>query len=163
MMDHSPTKDGWIFLGIKRIQEWAALAALTGSDWLQRYPSALEDNDPALLSTLIEFFKQKTSQQWEDYFSGSEVACVVADEKVSYKFFFDECKEESLWMMRAPHPLIEPFYRHRPMIDFSASVSTPGTTQTAGEHTDQLMAELAYSPAETAQYFAKGILWRQPD
>jgi len=68
------TKDGWVFLWIKRIQEWTALSALTGLGWQQRFPSALENNDPALLSKLIEFFKQKTAQEWEDYFSDSEVA-----------------------------------------------------------------------------------------
>jgi crotonobetainyl-CoA:carnitine CoA-transferase CaiB-like acyl-CoA transferase len=156
------TEDGWVFLGIKRIQEWTALSKLTGSDWQQRFPSPLEDNDPALLSTLIEFFKQKTSREWEDYFSESEVACVVADEKNSYQFFFDECKEDSPWMMQAPHPTLEPFYRHKPMIDFSVSDLSPGTTQSAGEHADQLMTEIAYSPTEISQYFEKGILWCQP-
>ena len=136
---------------------------MTGSDWLQRFPLALEDNDPALLSTLIEFFKQKNAQEWEDYFYDSEVACVVADEKNSYQFFFDECKEDSPWMMQAPHPTLEPFYRHKPMIGFSASDLSPGTTQSAGEHTHQLMTEIAYSPKEIAQYFEKGILWCQPD
>ncbi|MDG2071397.1 MAG: CoA transferase, partial [Pseudomonadales bacterium] len=157
------TKDGWIFLGIKRIQEWTALATLTGLGWQQRFPSALEENDPTLLSTLIEFFRHKTSHEWEEYFSDSEVACVVADEKNSYQFFFDECKEDSHWMMQAPHPTLAPFYRHRPMIDFAASDLSPGTTQSAGEQANQLMTELAYSPTEIAQYFEKGILWRQPD
>lgn len=157
------TKDGWIFLGIKRIQEWTALSTLTGLGWQQRFPSALEENDPTLLSTLIEFFRHKTSHKWEEYFSDSEVACVVADEKNSYQFFFDECKEDSHWMMQAPHPTLAPFYRHRPMIDFAASDLSPGTTQSAGEQANQLMTELAYSPTEIAQYFEKGILWRQPD
>ena len=157
------TKDGWIFLGIKRIQEWTALATLTGLGWQQRFPSALKENDPTLLSTLIEFFRHKTSHEWEEYFSDSEVACVVADEKNSYQFFFDECKEDSHWMMQAPHPTLAPFYRHRPMIDFAASDLSPGTTQSAGEQANQLMTELAYSPTEIAQYFQKGILWRQPD
>lgn len=155
------TIDGWVFLGIKRMQEWTALTSLAGSDWQQRFPSALEANDPDLQTTLAEFFQQKTSQAWEDHFSDSEVACVVADEKFAYQFFFDECNEDSPWMIRAPHPTIEPFYRHAPMIDFSTSELNPGTTQTAGEHTDQLMTELAYSPQEIAQYFEKEILWRQ--
>ena len=65
-------------------------------------------------------------------------------------------------MMQAPHPTLEPFYRHKPMIDFSVSDLSPGTTQSAGEHADQLMTEIAYSPTEISQYFEKGILWCHP-
>jgi crotonobetainyl-CoA:carnitine CoA-transferase CaiB-like acyl-CoA transferase len=148
------TSDGWVFLGILRQQEWLYFCNATGHDTDRSNPSKLT-------TSLGDLFKTRTSEQWEVLFHNTEVACVVADACTSGEFFFNECHEDSPWMMQVPHPTMPNYYRHRSMVSFAGSDLPKGAPEEAGAHTDELMQELGYSPETVADCFSQGVLWRE--
>ncbi|HAK53122.1 MAG TPA: hypothetical protein DCM54_14640, partial [Gammaproteobacteria bacterium] len=88
------------------------------------------------------------------------IACVQADKQYLSEFFRDQCNEASQWMTRVPHPDIETYYRHRPMVSFSSADPELGGPPTAGEHTNALMHELGYKDEQITEYYSMGVLWQ---
>lgn len=151
-------KDGWVFLGITRDQEWQTFCQTVGHpEWQNDAPAGNE-----LEGALEALFLEKDATDWDALFNHSDVACVIADAVNSAQFFFEACHEGSPWMMAVPAKELDPYYRHRCMVSFSGSDLPLGAPEVAAGHARALMAELDYTPAETEQYFTDGILW-QPD
>ena len=147
--------DGWIFLGIQRPREWDEFCTITGNHALDRGDSA------SLIDALSNFFAGRTAAEWEDTFRGTAIGCVVADEYTTAQFFFQQCNDSSPWMMSVPHPKMDPFYRHRPLVNFAGSNLPGGAPESAGGHARELMRELGYPDEEVNSYFADGILWQE--
>ena len=154
--------ESWVFLGIKRTREWEAFCQLTEEEinWPEVSDHAFWEDNGELTTALTEFFAKKTAEEWEDFFKETAIACVQADKQYLSEFFRDQCNEASQWMTRVPHPDIETYYRHRPMVSFSSADPELGGPPTAGEHTNALMHELGYKDEQITEYYSMGVLWQ---
>ncbi len=150
--------EGWIFLGIGREAEWRDFCAVTNSGWLEEYDFA--GSLTGLTDRLSEHFAARPAKEWEDLFAPTSVACVVADQTTTAGFFFEQCKDDSPWMMPVLNPDLETYYRHRSMVSFENSDLPEGATEGAGGHADALMHELGYDENDVGRCFAEGVLWR---
>ena len=150
--------EGWVFLGLKTQREWRTFCSLV--DW-----EMMPDTDPfmrpaaGLEAKLTELFSRQSAAAWESLFSTTGIGCVQADRRNLGEFFFEQCREGSELMQRVHHAELGDYYRHRPMIDFPQSQTTPRAGARAGVDGPALLRELDYSETTIHTLFDQGILW----
>ncbi len=157
--------DGWIYLAAPADAEWPALvAAVAGDVDLDDDPRFADEagrraNDAALADVLSGVFRTKPAQKWEEHLRRHDVGCVVAHvEPPEAVLQSDDFGRASGLLIDVVHPTFGDHARLAPLVDFSRSetVAEPGSL--AGQHTDQILAELGYDAAAVADLRARRIV-----
>jgi len=149
-------KEGWIFLGLLLEREWVGFCkAAKRRDLLQNPAFATEElrdrNQSLLSSELTALFSTRTADRWESTVGSQGLGCVVADRSLPSEYFLGKTRtRESSWMVPANHRLWGEYLRHGPMVEFSRSICPLSGGVLAGQHTDEIMAELGYSDSDIA-------------
>ncbi len=152
------TSAGWIFLGLQTPGEWQGFCRLSEPELVNKFGLNPGD-DPELDSALETLFLTKSAIQWQTQFAGTGVPLVTADHDNLPGFFYRQCSPDSTLMSQVHHRQIGPYYRHNPMLQFSATQSNLRGGVIAGEHGVTLLTELGYQQEEISLLFDNGILW----
>jgi crotonobetainyl-CoA:carnitine CoA-transferase CaiB-like acyl-CoA transferase len=156
----------WVFLAIDSDAEFARFAAVAGREDLladARFATseARKANDDELASVLGEVFATRAAKDWQDSLLAAEVGCVQADAMSNFAFLYkDDQVLANAFTVLTEHPSIGRYWRHAPLLTFSATPGAITTTSVQGEFTRSILAELGYDEAAMDQLRAdKVVSW----
>jgi crotonobetainyl-CoA:carnitine CoA-transferase CaiB-like acyl-CoA transferase len=157
-------REGWVFLACPTQDEWERLCDALGRPALrtdQRFATAAarEEHGEELAAILEAAFGERDAPEWERYLSGRGLACVVADAgRPGEVFNRDPFMSESGLSVEVTHPVVGTYRRHGPSVDFALTPCVAGDGNRNGEHTRSILAELGYSPEQTAALKEAGVV-----
>jgi crotonobetainyl-CoA:carnitine CoA-transferase CaiB-like acyl-CoA transferase len=162
-----PTREGWVLLSAPGERAWDALCETLPRSDLASDPrfataEARAEHDEELVAELGDLFATQDADGWEQLLVPAGVGCVRADAVPTGDFWIDD--EQVLANEMAPivdHPEYGPLRRHGPVVTFDATPGRFGPGCLAGDHTDDLLAELGYDDAAIAELRASGVAWSQ--
>jgi len=148
------TKDGWIVLAVmtdpqfqRLMKEVGRADALTDSRFVD-WPTRIENNT-ALHEIIEESLKQETSTTWVARFAKSDIPAgqvLTIPETVQLDLFQHRTVLQSVDTPHGPIRVVGSGFR---LEHGGGSVERPPAT--LGEHTDEVLREAGYSPAEVAE------------
>ncbi len=156
------TADGYISVAVQSDREWAALTrALDRPEWLEddrfRTPALRQENIDDRLELTQQALRARTTQEWLERLEGEGVPCAPVLTR-SELLHHPQILANGI-VTEAEHPQAGRLRQARPAARFSST--PPGLRYAAprlGEHTDPVLAELGYSPADVAELQANGAL-----
>ncbi len=160
---------GWIFLAAPRQREWEALtAALDRPDLAddERFASeaARLANDDALVALLTELFATQDARAWEELLTAAGVACVEAFDASHSEFTCtDPVLRETGLVVEVDHPAFDKILRAGPPVALSETPGRVAAGTLVGQHTDQILGELGYSPEQVQELKTKQVVFAPPD
>jgi crotonobetainyl-CoA:carnitine CoA-transferase CaiB-like acyl-CoA transferase len=161
------SQDGWVFLAAEDDASWNALAAASangiGADARFATAAGRAEHDAELAAALEAMFALRDADEWERDLIAAGVGCVNAGEYDSPGAFLvhDEHAQANRLLAEAHHALWGDYRRWGPPSTFSGTPGNPRAGVLAGEHTDELLAEAGYSPAEIEQLRADNVVWSE--
>ncbi len=158
---------GWVFLAADHDDEFVRFCRATGRDDLTRDPRFItrrgrEENSAALEALLEAMFRTRTAHEWESSLLAAGVGCVVADAMSEFAFLYRDAQAQAVGMMATTwhRRFGGTYWRHAPVVRFSATPGQIGAFCETGEHTRAILAELGYDEAAIAQLKeAEVITW----
>jgi crotonobetainyl-CoA:carnitine CoA-transferase CaiB-like acyl-CoA transferase len=148
----------WVFLAAVEDDEFAGFCAVAGRDDLAADPrfatrDARAEHRDELSGILEGIFLGRSAPEWEARCLEAGVGCAMADGTSHYAFVYTDPQALAIGLMtEAHHPSFGgKYYRHKPLVDLSA---TPGPVRSfceLGEYTRPLLRELGYDEATMAE------------
>ena len=163
-----PAREGWIFLEVPSDDDWAALCAAVARPDLARDPrfanaTARREHDDALAQALAALFRGRDADSWEDLLAPVGVGCVRADAVTPGQFLArSEHVHQNGFAPRARHPRFGDLRRWGPLVTCDGGAERYGPGVLAGEHTDEILAELGRSPEEIERLRSEDVVWSEP-
>ncbi len=159
-------EDGWVFLAAPSEREWTRLCGvLPGGAALAADPrfadaAARKANDPALAAVLASIFATRPALSWEADMLAADVACVVSAPAPVEQHYMDDGSvgDQCDLRTRAHHPILDEVPRLKPLIRFSRAATITGDAALVGQHTERVLGDYGYSPADIAQLAADGTI-----
>jgi crotonobetainyl-CoA:carnitine CoA-transferase CaiB-like acyl-CoA transferase len=151
------TADGWVMLSVMKEDEWQALAhALGRPEWLgdPRFIDSRQRlaNDAALIQALEAIFRGGQSAAWEQRLAVQGVPLASAMGS------FEEFMVDNRLATSEEHPSFGTYWRLKPRTRFSSLPNRIGLPCSIGEHTQRLLDEFGYSPAEINRFIDRKIV-----
>jgi crotonobetainyl-CoA:carnitine CoA-transferase CaiB-like acyl-CoA transferase len=160
--------DEWVFLAASFDEEWQALCRVVGrQEWLEdpRFATreARRQNDVQLASLLAGVFSTHRASHWERVLGQADVCCVEAEDRGFYHFFsLHPQAQENALTTELEMPRVGLGWRYSPLINFSRTPGKAGPGILRGQHTRSILAELGYTPVQTAELRAKRVVdWEE--
>jgi crotonobetainyl-CoA:carnitine CoA-transferase CaiB-like acyl-CoA transferase len=160
--------EGWVFLAVARPREWDRLVRSDGSfselarDPRFATPALRAAHDPALAAELAKRFAARSARDWEHLLLAAGVGCVeVADGPIYRAVMNDPVSREAGFLTEVEHPS---FGRHRRLGPLAKLSLTPCEARPAcllGQHTESLLLEFGYTPAQIERLEADKVIVRQ--
>lgn len=156
------TKDGFMSVAVTSDREWAGLArALERPEWLEderfKTPALRDANIDARLSLTQEALHVRTTAEWMARLEAEDVPCapvLTRDALVAHPQI-----RAGGTLVEFDHPAAGRLRQARPAARFEATPSALRRGAPAlGEHTDALLAEAGFPPAEIAALRAAGAV-----
>ena len=156
------TKDGFMSVAVMSDREWAGLArALGRPEWLEdgrfKTPALRDANIDARLSLTQEALRVRTTAEWMARLEAEDVPCapvLTRDALVAHPQL-----RAGGTLVEFDHPAAGRLRQARPAARFEATPSALRRgAPTLGEHTDALLAEAGFPPAEIAALRAAGAV-----
>jgi crotonobetainyl-CoA:carnitine CoA-transferase CaiB-like acyl-CoA transferase len=157
--------DGWIYLAAPAEREWEALAAALAGEadlagdarFADEASRRAHDND--LAQVLAAVFAARPAQYWEDYLLSRDVGCVVAHaEPPEAVLQSKEFAGAADLLVQVEHPSFGEHVRLKPYIELSRSATLAEPGVLAGQHTNDILAELGYDEQAIASLRERGIV-----
>ncbi len=156
------TEDDIIFLAIGTDRFWQLLCEGIGAPELAadpRYktnPQRVECKEE-LTRAIVEKLKTRTTKEWESILLAKGVPCAPAQ---TYEEFFEDPQVAAMSMAHiVEHPKIGPMKVSGVPVHMS---ETPGAVQcappTLGQHTDELLSDVGYTPNDIARLRREGAV-----
>lgn len=155
------TADGYLTTGAVSDAEWRGLArALDHPEWIDderfRTPASRVANVEARLSLMAEALRARPSAEWLARLEAEEVPCapVLRREELAAH---PQIRANAL-LVEDEHPTAGRMRQPRPAARFEgtpASIRRPAPT--LGQHSDEVLAEVGYAPAEIAALREAGV------
>ena len=163
-----PAASGWVFFACLTDREWLAFCAaadrrdLIGDARFATSAARLE-NDVCLASIVADVFTERPAAEWESRLTAAGVGCVQADGEMPGDFWDgDTHVAANGFTIPVQHARYGTLQRYGSMLTFSATPCRPGPGVLAGQHTDAILAELGYTPAEIAGLRAARVAASEP-
>lgn len=156
------TKDGFMSVAVMSDREWAALArALERPEWLEdarfKTPALREENIDARLALTQEALRGRTTAEWMERLEAEDVPCapvLTRDALVAHPQV-----RAGGTLVEFDHPAAGRLRQARPAARFETTPSALRRGAPAlGEHTDALLVEAGFPPAEIAALRAAGAV-----
>jgi crotonobetainyl-CoA:carnitine CoA-transferase CaiB-like acyl-CoA transferase len=163
-----PAAQGQVFLAITSAAEWTRFCGAAEQPELgrdARFASAQgrREHDADLAASLEAVFSARTADEWEARLAPAGVACVRADAQGSGAFYASspQLRENGMAPL-VKHTRFGEYRRWGALVTVGgpAPAYRPGVL--AGEHTDSVLAELGYPPAEIARLRAANVVTSEP-
>ena len=143
--------DGWIYLAAPAEREWEALASAIAGDADLDGDARFADeasrraHDSDLAQVLAAVFAARPAQYWEDHLLSRDVGCVVAHaEPPEAVLQSKEFAGAADLLVQVEHPSFGEHVRLKPYIELSRSETLAEPGVLAGQHTNDILAELGY-------------------
>lgn len=144
--------DEYVSVGALEPQFWAELRTRLGLDDVPESAPYDRMQWPELRRRLTAAFATRTRQEWSEEFAGSD-ACVAPVLRL------DEAAHDAHLQTRGTYVEVDGIAQAAPAPRFAGSPApTPGRPATAGEHTDDILAELRLDAAAVARLREGGIV-----
>jgi crotonobetainyl-CoA:carnitine CoA-transferase CaiB-like acyl-CoA transferase len=157
--------DGWIYLAAPAEREWEALAAALAGDADLAGDARFADetsrrvHDSDLAQVLAAVFAGRAAQHWEDYLLSRDVGCVVAHaEPPEAVLQSKEFAGAADLLVQVEHPSFGEHVRLKPYIELSRSETLAEPGVLAGQHTNDILAELGYDAPAIASLKERGVV-----
>ena len=156
------TKDGFMSVAVMSDREWAGLArALERPEWLEdarfKTPALREENIDARLALTQEALRGRATAEWMERLEAEDVPCapvLTRDALVAHPQV-----RAGGTLVEFDHPAAGRLRQARPAARFGTTPSALRRGAPAlGEHTDALLAEAGFPPAEIAALRAAGAV-----
>jgi crotonobetainyl-CoA:carnitine CoA-transferase CaiB-like acyl-CoA transferase len=157
--------DGWIYLAAPAEREWGALASALAGDadlagdgrFADEASRRVHDSD--LAQVLAAVFAARPAQYWEDYLLSRDVGCVVAHaEPPEAVLQSKEFAGAADLLVQVEHPSFGEHVRLKPYIELSRSETLAEPGVLAGQHTNDILAELGYDAPAITSLRERGIV-----
>lgn len=158
-----PCASGWVFLAVKGDENFRALCAVLGLVVDARFADekSRRANDAALAEQIGAALRRTDAAAWEQKLS--PLGCVQAGGPQNGEFWLPDAHVRENGFVRAtPHRRYGEIHRHGPLMTFSGAEMRCGPGTLAGEHANELLAELGYGAAEIAALRTEGVVWSEP-
>jgi crotonobetainyl-CoA:carnitine CoA-transferase CaiB-like acyl-CoA transferase len=148
--------DSWVFVAAPTEREWADLVKALDAPQLatdERFicAEARQDNDDALVLALTDVLAHWRGTELEATLSAVGVGCAVVHEGGNSAFTStDEVLRETGLTVEVDHPTFGRIVRHGLPVTLSETPGRIAPSCLRGQHTDTILAELGYPPAEIA-------------
>ena len=156
------TKDGFMSVAVMSDREWAGLArALERPEWLEdarfKTPALREENIDVRLALTQEALRGRATAEWMERLEAEDVPCapvLTRDALVAHPQV-----RAGGTLVEFDHPTAGRLRQARPAARFETTPSALRRGAPAlGEHTDALLAEAGFPPAEIAALRAAGAV-----
>lgn len=163
-----PCRKGWVFLAVEGDAEFASLCdalRLAGLATDARFQEAgnRKVNDHMLAALLAAAFLEDAADAWEAKLGRVGIGCVRADAGSPGAFWKDDPHvRANEFVVARRHRRYGDYLRNAPLMSFSESEVRCEPGSLAGDHTDALLKELAYSADAIAKMRTDNIVWSEP-
>ncbi len=159
-----PCAEGqWVFLAVPTAEEQQRFCKTlqeAGYEAPSAEVIAADDKDTA--SALTTLFQGETADAWQALLVPAQVACVRADAAQPSVFWLNDPQSAANeFVSTAQHPRWGDYRRHGPMVKFAGSTQTLAGPPLAGQHNEEVLAELGYGESQISELTAAGVLWRE--
>ncbi len=160
------TAEGWLCIAALDDSRWRTLCASLGVEGLADDPryataGARHDNDPSLRSNLATRFATRSAAEWFGVLDAAGVPCEVSDPDFCGRFFADESNQRRGWVATYEQGLVGRSTTGGMSFDLEGSpCRVQGPTPVVGQHTEELLIELGYSPDEIDTLVADNVALR---
>ncbi len=164
---YEAAEDSWVFLALPTDAEFAKFCEVAGvTRWLEdtRFctAGARATYEDTLAGELAQVIKTRTADEWEATLATQGLGCVRADGPLPGDFWAtDPHVRENNFVVETPHPRYGNYLRWGPMVRMSRSPLTPTGACLAGDHTDDILADLGFGADDIASLRARGIAWSE--
>jgi crotonobetainyl-CoA:carnitine CoA-transferase CaiB-like acyl-CoA transferase len=154
-------EDQWVFLGLVTPREREIFRETLLQAGIPAPTSqALAANDDSLTNTLTQLFATQTADQWQVLLG--TIGCVRADGPAPNEFWTSDEQVEALGLLAtANHPSWGEYQRHGPLVMFDGQRQPLGAPPLAGQHNDEVLTGLGYTPAQIEELYTSGALWQE--
>jgi len=159
------TQDGWLCLNLMNEEHWRTLAEKLGDPDLGRghsFSGVEPDKDSAVAEKIQEILSTRTAAEWFATLDQAGLPCEIASERASLDLWSDPGALKRQWIVKYPHPMVGQIGQVGLAFHFS---DTPARIQgppfLVGEHSREILAELGYDEAGTAQLLETGTIGDQ--
>jgi crotonobetainyl-CoA:carnitine CoA-transferase CaiB-like acyl-CoA transferase len=148
---------GWIVLCAPGDGKWARLVAALPSDAGLDRPAfatgrARAENKADLAAILGDVFKQRPAAEWEQSLSAAGVGCAEVAPSLGAlavgMFEPGNVADQMGWLRSVTHPIFGEHPRTTQLVTLSRSGAVLGAGEQIGGHTQAILQELGYTPAE---------------
>ena len=159
---YAAAEEQWVFLAIPEEKERRHFVECLSALGMAVDSSILDGNDEATVQHLSEIFLRKDAEFWEAQLATQGVGCVRADRYNPVEFWWHDPQVHALELTQpTEHPAWGAYDRHGANVTFGGRQPQLQPPPTAGQHGDELLAEIGYDEAAIAKLFANGIVWRE--
>jgi crotonobetainyl-CoA:carnitine CoA-transferase CaiB-like acyl-CoA transferase len=156
--------DGWIFLAAPAGDEWDGLVASLSEhadiavDPRFASPAGRRENETELAETLAKVFLTRPAAEWERDLTAAGVGCVEVGMATCQKTLQTDEAAAAEYAVAAESPVFEEHLRPGPAVRFSRSPTRAQGFCSAGQHTDQILAELGYDEEQIGDFRAQAVV-----
>lgn len=152
--------DGWVFLAAPTQRDWARLAGSLELEPDTRLATSegRAEHDQQLRRLLAAKFATRSAAEWEKHLTAAGIGCVQVTQTTPELLFQTDESLASTYCVSAHHPVFDEHLRLAPLVSLSRSSPIAHGGCMAGEHTDDVLAELGYAAEAVARLRAAGVI-----
>ena len=159
---YATAEEQWVFLAIPEAKEKRRFAERLRALGIQVDVAILNGNDEATASHLSEIFKGNSAEFWESQLAPQGIGCVRADRYSPVEFWWHDPQVKALGLTQpTEHPIWGAYNRHGANVTFGRGQPQLKPPPTAGQHAEELLAEVGYDAIATTKLFAEGTVWQE--
>ena len=159
---YAAAEEQWVFLAIPEAKEKRRFVERLTALGIEVDIAILNSNDETTVSHLSDIFKGKDAEFWEAQLAPEGVGCVRADRYSPVEFWWHDPQVHALNLTQpSEHPAWGAYDRHGANVTFGGRQPQLKPPPTAGQHGNELLAEIGYDEAAVAKLFARGIIWQE--
>jgi crotonobetainyl-CoA:carnitine CoA-transferase CaiB-like acyl-CoA transferase len=159
---YATAEEQWVFLAIPEEKEKRRFVERLAALGIAVDIAILSKNDETTVGHLSEIFKGKDAEFWEAQLAPEGVGCVRADRCSPVEFWWHDPQVKALNLTQpTEHPAWGAYDRHGANVSFGRRQPKLKPPPTAGQHAEELLAEVGYDEAAIANLFAQGTVWQE--
>jgi crotonobetainyl-CoA:carnitine CoA-transferase CaiB-like acyl-CoA transferase len=159
---YATAEEQWVFLAIPEEKEKRRFIERLAELGIDVDTAILSKNDETTVGHLSEIFKGKDAEFWEAQLAPEGVGCVRADRCSPVEFWWHDPQVKALNLTQpTEHPAWGAYDRHGANVTFGRRQPKLKPPPTAGQHAEELLAEVGYDEAAIANLFAQGTVWQE--